>query len=502
MRPVPEFGSFREAYSEGRGQVVWTTLIADLETPVSAFLKLGDGRRFSCLFESVEGGTTIGRYSFIGLKPDLIWRCHGSRAEINRSALFDFNAFEPIDGGALDTLRDLVDRSRIDLPAGLPPMAACLIGYMGYDTVRLMERLPDGNPDVLGVPDGLFFRPTVICVFDRVEDQVTVITPVRPQSGVDARAAYEQAQARLAEIVNDFERSLPYRREPVESKAEPPEPATNMTRKQFHGMVERAKEYIFAGDIFQVVLSQRFALPFVLPPFSLYRSLRRLNPSPFLFFLDLDGFSVVGSSPEILVRLRDSQVTIRPLAGTRRRGADAAEDGELAEDLLSDPKELAEHLMLLDLGRNDVGRVARVGSVRVTERNAIEYYSHVMHIVSNVVGEIDPKYDAMDALIAGFPAGTVSGAPKVRAMEIIEELEPERRGIYAGAVGYFGASGAMDTCIALRTAVVKDGVVYVQAGGGIVADSSPEGEFQESCNKARALIRAAQEAVRFAAHRS
>ena len=502
MRPVPEFGSFREAYSEGRGQVVWTTLIADLETPVSAFLKLGDGRRFSCLFESVEGGTTIGRYSFIGLKPDLIWRCHGSRAEINRSALFDSNAFEPLDGGALDTLRDLVDRSRIDLPAGLPPMAACLIGYMGYDTVRLMERLPDGNPDVLGVPDGLFFRPTVICVFDRVEDQVTVITPVRPQSGVDARAAYEQAQARLAEIVNDFERSLPYRREPVESKAEPPEPATNMTRKQFHGMVERAKEYIFAGDIFQVVLSQRFALPFVLPPFSLYRSLRRLNPSPFLFFLDLDGFSVVGSSPEILVRLRDSQVTIRPLAGTRRRGADAAEDGELAEDLLSDPKELAEHLMLLDLGRNDVGRVARVGSVRVTERNAIEYYSHVMHIVSNVVGEIDPKYDAMDALIAGFPAGTVSGAPKVRAMEIIEELEPERRGIYAGAVGYFGASGAMDTCIALRTAVVKDGVVYVQAGGGIVADSSPEGEFQESCNKARALIRAAQEAVRFAAHRS
>jgi anthranilate synthase component 1 len=499
MRPVPDFEAFEPPYAAGRAQVVWTTLVADLETPVSAFLKLADGRRFSCLFESVEGGATIGRYSFIGLKPDLIWRSFGDRAEINRAALYDPRAFEAAQAGSLDSLRALVAESRVELPPGLPPMAACLVGYMGYDTVRLMERLTDENPDVMGVPDGLFFRPTVICVFDRVEDQVTVVTPVWPRSGVDARAAFEQACARLAEIVHDFERSLPYRREPIEAKAAAPEPESNMSREAFHAMVARAKEYIFAGDIFQVVLSQRFALPFGLAPFALYRSLRRLNPSPFLFFLDLDGFAVVGSSPEILVRLRDGQVTIRPIAGTRPRGADAAEDKHLAEDLLSDPKELAEHLMLLDLGRNDVGRVAKVGTVTVTEQNAIERYSHVMHIVSNVVGEIDPKYDAMDALIAGFPAGTVSGAPKVRAMEIIEELEPERRGVYAGAIGYFGAGGDMDTCIALRTAVVKDGMVYVQAGGGIVADSDPEAEFQESCNKARALVRAAQQAVKFAA---
>jgi anthranilate synthase component 1 len=263
-------------------------------------------------------------------------------------------------------------------------------------------------------------------------------------------------------------------------------------------MVERAKEYIRAGDIFQVVPSQRFTLPFNLPPFSLYRALRRLNPSPFLFFLDLDGYALVGSSPEILVRLRDGVVTVRPIAGTRRRGATAAEDAALAQEMLSDPKELAEHLMLLDLGRNDVGRVSRIGTVRVTEKMTVEYYSHVMHIVSNVEGAIRPGCDALDALMAGFPAGTVSGAPKVRAMEIIEELEPERRGFYAGAVGYFSADGAMDSCIALRTALIKDGRMHVQAGGGVVADSDPEAEYQESCNKARALIRAAEEAVRFA----
>jgi anthranilate synthase component 1 len=264
-------------------------------------------------------------------------------------------------------------------------------------------------------------------------------------------------------------------------------------------MVRRGKEYIFAGDIFQVVLSQRFAVPFKLPPFALYRALRRLNPSPFLFFLDFGDFAVVGSSPEILVRARDGEVNIRPLAGTRKRGATPVEDRALEEELLADPKERAEHLMLLDLGRNDVGRVAKVGTVRVTEQFEIERYSHVMHISSNVVGELDPKYDALDALVGGFPAGTVSGAPKIRAMEIIDELETVRRGIYAGAVGYFSANGSMDTCIALRTAVVKDGVMYVQAGGGIVADSDPEAEYQECRNKARALVRAAEEAVRFAA---
>ena len=502
MRSSPDFARFAEAYDAGRAQVVSTALVADLETPVSAFLKLADGRPHSFLFESVEGGTTIGRYSFLGLKPDLIWRCRGDRAEINRRARTEPDAFEPEPGGALESLRALIAESAIALPPELPPMAAGLFGYMGYDMVKLMERIPDDNPDVLGIPDGLFLRPGIVAVFDRVEDLVTVFTPVRPEPGMDAAAAYERARERLAEIVADFERSLPYRRERVELDSSLPEPSSNMSREAFHEMVKVGKDYIFAGDVFQVVLSQRFALPFKLPPFALYRALRRLNPSPFLFYLDLGGFSVVGSSPEILVRLRDGQVTIRPIAGTRPRGATQEEDRRLAEDLLADPKELAEHLMLLDLGRNDVGRVSQVGSVTVTQRNAIELYSHVMHIVSNVVGTIDPKHDAMAALAAGFPAGTVSGAPKVRAMEIIAELEPERRGIYAGAIGYFGAAGAMDTCIALRTALVKDGTVYVQAGGGIVADSDPESEYQESRNKARAVIRAAQEALDFAAGRS
>ncbi len=498
MRPGPEFEDFAPGYEGGRAQLLSTSLIADLETPVSAYLKLADGRPYSFLFESVEGGTTIGRYSFIGLKPDLIWRCSGGGAEVNRQARVDLDAFTPVEEHPLESLRALVAESRIELPPELPPMASCLLGYMGYDMVRLMERLPEDNPDALGLPNGLFSRPTVMAVFDRVEDRVTVFTPVWPNGGVDARAAYQQARERLAEVVADFERSLPYRREPAEAQAELPEPQSNMSRERFHDMVRRAKDYIFAGDIFQVVVSQRFAVPFRLPPLALYRALRRLNPSPFLFHMDFGHFAVVGSSPEIQVRLRDDQVTIRPIAGTRRRGATSEEDAALAEDLLTDPKELAEHLMLLDLGRNDVGRVAQVGSVSVTQQNTIEYYSHVMHIVSNVVGTIDPARDAMDALIAGFPAGTVSGAPKVRAMEIIEELEPDRRGIYAGAVGYFGANGAMDTCIALRTAVVTNGTMYVQAGGGIVADSSPEAEFEESCNKARALIRAAEEAITFA----
>jgi anthranilate synthase component 1 len=325
-----------------------------------------------------------------------------------------------------------------------------------------------------------------------------VVTPVWTEDGVDADTAYGRAESRLGEAVADLERSVPHEQIKRAAGGVVPEPSSNTTREAYHAMVEKAKEYIFAGDVFQVVPSQRFSVPFDLPPMALYRALRRLNPSPFLFCVNFGDFAVVGSSPEILVRLRDGTVTVRPIAGTRPRGANATEDQALADDLLSDPKELAEHLMLLDLGRNDVGRVAKIGTVKVTERNIIERYSHVMHIVSNVEGEIDPQYDAIDALVGGFPAGTVSGAPKVRAMEIIDELEHDRRGIYAGAVGYLSANGSMDTCIALRTAVLKDGVMYVQAGGGVVADSDPETEYQESCNKARALIRAAQEAVRFA----
>ncbi|MCK6450873.1 MAG: anthranilate synthase component I [Alphaproteobacteria bacterium] len=499
----PSFDDFAALYRTKRPQVVWTRLVSDLETPVSAMLKLADGRPNSFLLESVEGGAVRGRYSMIGLRPDLIWRCRGDRAEVNRRALAgDDNGFEPHGEGALDSLRAIIAESRIDaIPPNLPPMAAGLFGYMGYDMVRLMERLPDENPDTLGVPDGMFIRPTVIAIFDTIEDTVTVVTPVWPDPEVGPHAAYDRACERLKEVVLDFGRSLPHRREPLADVAELPQPTSNTTRAEYHAMVERAKEYIRAGDVFQVVPSQRFAVPFRLPPFALYRALRRLNPSPFLFHLDFGDFAITGSSPELLVRLRDGQVTIRPIAGTRRRGATPEEDKALSEDLLSDPKERAEHLMLLDLARNDVGRVARIGTVRVTEKFEVELYSHVMHIVSNVTGEIDPDYDAMDALIAGFPAGTVSGAPKVRAMEIIDELEKARRGVYAGCIGYFAANGTMDNCIALRTAVVKDGVMYIQAGGGVVADSDPEAEYQETVNKARALVRAAEEAVRFASGR-
>ena len=499
MRLSPHSDEFVRRYEAGESQVVWTTLVADLETPVSVMLKLAEGMPNSFLLESVEGGEVRGRYSIIGMKPDLIWRCRGNRAEINRSALTRANAFEPCGGDALGELRRLIDDSRIDLPEELPPMAAGLVGYMAYDTVRLMERLGNPNPDSLGLPDGVFLRPTVMAIFDSVRDVVTFVTPVRPVESVSAASAYEDAGTTLSDAVSRLEKSPFIAHARGERAPETPRPSSNMSRGAFCRMVEKAREYIAAGDIFQAVLSQRFSLPFELPPFALYRALRRTNPSPFMYFLNFDGFAIVGSSPEILVRLRDGAVTVRPIAGTRRRGANRSEDEALARELLDDPKERAEHLMLLDLGRNDVGRVAKIGSVKVTEQMVIEHYSHVMHIVSNVQGEIDPRYGAMDALCGAFPAGTVSGAPKVRAMQIIDELEPEKRGVYAGAIGYFSANGSMDTCIALRTAIVKDGTMYVQAGSGIVADSDPAAEYEESRNKANALIRAAEEAVRFAA---
>ena len=499
MRHSPAFDEFASRYQGGQGQVVWTTLVADMETPVSALLKLAGGVPNSFLLESVEGGAVRGRYSIIGMKPDLIWRCRGPQAEINRNALEGAEDYEPCAEGALKSLRALIEASRIELPEHLPPMAAGLVGYMAYDTVRLMERLPKPNPDPLGLPDGVFLRPTVMAIFDSVRDVVTFVTPVRPADGVNAERAYRGAIDVLSEATSRLETRQPHMHGLKRRPPNLPEPASNMTREGFCAMVEKAKEYIAAGDIFQAVLSQRFSLPFELPPFALYRALRRTNPSPFMYFLNLDGFAIVGSSPEILVRLRDGVVTVRPIAGTRPRGANRKEDEALAKELLADPKELAEHLMLLDLGRNDVGRVAKIGTVKVTEQMVIEHYSHVMHIVSNVQGRIDERYDAMDALCGAFPAGTVSGAPKVRAMQIIDELEPDKRGVYAGAIGYISANGSMDTCIALRTAVVKDGTMHVQAGSGIVADSSPPAEFEESCNKANALIRAAEEAMRFAA---
>ncbi len=494
----PTQAHFRSSYEAGRGTLVWTTGVADLETPVGAFLKLAHGRPNSFLLESIEGGSARSRYSIIGMDPDLVWRCRGGRAEVNRHARSAPHAFVPDDRPALDSLRALIQEAQLDLPDHLPPMLGGLVGYLGYDMVRLMERLPEKNVDSVGLPEAILIRPTVFAVFDNVKDELTLAAPIYPQPGVSAQAAWDQAQAALAQADAALVRALPHAAPPVALPPQP-EPQSNLTKAEFMAIVDRMKEYIAAGDAFQVVPSQRFTVPFALPPFALYRALRRINPAPFLFFLDFGGFAVVGSSPEVLVRLRDGTVTLRPLAGTRPRGTTPEHDRQLEAELLADPKERAEHLMLLDLGRKDVGRVAELGSVRVTESFAIERFSHVMHISSTVEGRLRPELDALDALIGGFPAGTLTGAPKIRAMEIIEELEPTRRGIYAGCIGYFAANGTMDTCIGLRTAVVKDGTMYVQAGGGVVADSTAEGEWEETRQKSRALFRAAEEAVRFAA---
>ncbi|MDQ0327294.1 anthranilate synthase component 1 [Rhodopseudomonas julia] len=495
MQVEPAFGAFEQLYGEGKAQLLYTRLVADLETPVSAFLKLAAGRANSFLLESVEGGAVRGRYSMIGLQPDLIFRAEGSQAAIARAP--DLEDFVPLDEPPLQALRTLLAESRVDVPEGLPSMGAGVFGYLGYDMVRQMERLPNVPPDSLNLPDAVLMRPQAVVVFDAVKDELTVVTPVRPTQGVAARAAYETAVNLLTEIVDALDRPL---ERGVETADVPlaSETTSNTTPEAYKEKVRRAKEYIAAGDIFQVVLSQRFETAFPLPAFSLYRALRRVNPAPFLYFLDFGGFSIVGSSPEILVRARAGKVTIRPIAGTRPRGATSAEDKRLGEELLADPKELAEHLMLLDLGRNDVGRVAEIGSVHVTDKFFLEHYSQVMHIVSNVEGDLRKDCDAIDALAGGFPAGTVSGAPKIRAMQIIDELEESKRGPYAGCVGYFTADGDMDTCIVLRTAVVKDDTIYVQAGAGIVADSDPDSEQAECVNKAKALFRAAEEARRFA----
>ncbi len=491
---------FTADYLAGRGHLVWTRAVADLETPVAAFLKLAQGRPLSFLLESVEGGASRGRYSIIGMDPDLVWRCQNGRAELNRNALAAPYGFVPETLAPLDSLRALIAEARLEVPTGLPPMAGGLVGYLGYDMVRQMESLPDKNADVLGVPDAIMLRPTLFAIFDNVTDLLTFAAPVYPRAGVSAATAWQAAQDRLAQAALALTRALPLAA-PAVDLPPMPEPTSTFTKDGYIAAVERAKDYIRAGDVFQVVPSQRFSVPFALPPLSLYRALRRISPAPFLFFLDFGAFSIVGSSPEILVRLRDNVVTIRPLAGTRLRGATHEEDQRLAAELLADPKERAEHLMLLDLGRNDVGRVAEIGTVKVTESFAIERFSHVMHIMSEVQGQLKPGLDAVDALVGGFPAGTLTGAPKVRAMQIIEELEPVRRGIYAGCIGYFAPDGTMDTCIGLRTAVVKDGVMHVQAGAGVVADSNPEAEYEETRQKARSLFRAAEEAVRFASGR-
>ncbi|KHS48447.1 anthranilate synthase component I family protein [Novosphingobium subterraneum] len=482
--------------SAGKPALIWRKLIVDTETPVGAALKLMESGRGDFLLESVQGGEVRGRYSLLGIDPDLVFRATGTRAEINRIWRHDKAAFAPLPGDALAELRALVAACRIDVPAALPSALACLVGYFGYETIGLVEKLPRAPQSDLVLPDMLFTRPTVVLVFDRLSDELFAIAPVWAEGGAPERlleAAAERidnALCKLAEPVPADARLA----EAVDVTPQPVMPAANYAR-----MVSAAKDYIEAGDIFQVVLAQRFTAPFPLPPIALYRALRRINPSPFLYFLDMPGFALTGSSPEILVRIRDGEVTIRPIAGTRPRGKTPEEDRANELSLLDDPKERAEHLMLLDLGRNDVGRVAKAGTVKVTESYTVERYSHVMHIVSNVVGQLDTnRADSVDALFAGFPAGTVSGAPKVRACEIIAELEPETRGAYAGGVGYFAPDGSIDSCIVLRTGVIKDGVLHAQAGAGIVADSNPEYEQRECELKSGALFAAAREAVRVA----
>lgn len=488
------------ALASGQAGVIWRRLIADCETPVGAAAKLMVEGRGDYLLESVQGGEVRGRYSLLGLDPDLVFRAEGDRAEINRTWRHDREAFDALPGGSLAELRALVEACRFDVPAALPPALACLVGYFGYETYGLVEKLPRPPENPLALPDMLFVRPALVLIFDRLSDELFAVAPVWPGSG-SPEATVSAAEDRIDSALRRLGEPLAE----AALDATLPEPVLQpvMAEGQYRDMVLRAKDYIAAGDIFQVVLAQRFTCPFTLPPLALYRALRRVNPSPFLYFLDLPGFALTGSSPEILVRIRDGEVTIRPIAGTRPRGKTADEDRENEVSLLADPKERAEHLMLLDLGRNDVGRVASTGSVRVTESYTVERYSHVMHIVSNVVGQLDSAHhDAIDAVFAGFPAGTVSGAPKVRACEIIAELEPETRGAYAGGVGYFAPDGNLDSCIVLRTGVVKDGMLHVQAGAGIVADSTPEYEQRECEAKAGALIAAAREAVRVAGEAS
>jgi anthranilate synthase component I len=460
-------------------------VLADLDTPLSTYLKLARGP-YSYLFESVQGGEKWGRYSIIGLPARTILRVDGTEI----SVIEDGKTVERESvADPLDFVRQFQQRYRVPPLPGLPRFSGGLVGYFGYETIRYIEpRLGDmRKPDAVGAPDILLTVSDEVIVFDNLAGKLYLIVHVDPAD----EDAHRKGEQRLDELIAGLGDMPPRHAAHVGRRTvQENDFVSAFKQKDFEQAVEKALEYIRAGDIMQVVLSQRLSIPFDAPPLDLYRSLRTLNPSPYMYYVDLDEFHIVGSSPEILVRVEEDEVTVRPIAGTRRRGKDDAEDQAMEKELLADPKERAEHIMLVDLGRNDVGRVAETGSVRVTDQMAIERYSHVMHIVSNVVGRLDDKLDAMDVLRATFPAGTVSGAPKVRAMEIINELEPTRRGVYAGAVGYLSWSGNMDTAIAIRTAVIKDGTLYIQAGAGIVADSVPRLEWKETMNKARAIFRA------------
>ena len=478
-----EFDSYRR---QGFNRIpLVREVLADLDTPLSVYLKLAN-RPYSYLFESVQGGEKWGRYSIIGLPCRTVLTIADREVCVVKDGevVEQSRVTDP-----LEFIRQFKARYRMPQSPGLPRFTGGLVGYFGYESVRYMEpRLGDmAKPDAIGVPDVVLMVSDEVVVFDNLSGKLFIVLHVNPE--IDD--AYNKAQHRLDQIVGQLGTGVP---DPALGatfdRIAESDFVSEFPRARFEAGVERIGEYIRAGDVMQVVLAQRLSVPYRASPLSLYRALRTLNPSPYMYLLNLDGFHIVGSSPEILVHLENGVVTVRPIAGTRRRGADEAQDQALEKELLADPKERAEHLMLIDLGRNDVGRVAEIGSVKVTDRMVIERYSHVMHIVSNVVGRLRDDLDAVDVLRAAFPAGTLSGAPKIRAMEIINELEPVKRGVYGGAVGYIGWSGNMDTAIAIRTAVIKDGRLYVEAGAGIVADSVPALEWEETMSKARAIFRA------------
>jgi anthranilate synthase component I len=460
--------------------------IGDIETPVGAMLKLGDEAPGNFLFESIAGGQRLGRYSFIGLEPEHWFRILDGVATVSTQA--DFSDPVSTSTEPVAALRAFVRMAAAETDTPLPPMASGAFGYVGYDMIQHVEPVDITGPDTLGVPEALLVIPRVVIVFDHIFQEILLIGRVHDGNEAEINALLDNVETRLERLPV----IPPKHQKPTEVTL-----TSNTSKDRYFEIVEQCRDYIRAGDIFQVVPSQRLSAPFSLKSISYYRALRRLNPSAFMFHMNLGAVRLVGSSPEILVRVRDGRVAIRPLAGTRPVSGDAAEDARRAEGLLADPKEIAEHLMLLDLGRNDVGRVAAYGSVEVTERFIVERYSHVMHIVSHVEGNLREGLDAVDALFAGFPAGTVSGAPKIRAMQIINEMESARRGIYGGAVGYFGWNGDLDTCIALRTAVIKDGMLHIQAGGGVVLDSVPQYEYDETLHKAGALKRAAELAATY-----
>jgi anthranilate synthase component 1 len=482
---TPARGDIGTLARAGNVVPVYREILADLETPVSAFLKIHRGP-YGFLLESVEGGEKWGRYSFLGTEPARVVRIRGRTLEIETPGGATSPTRETVDD-PLDALRRILREYRPVPVPGVPRFAGGAVGHIGYDMVRAFERLPARVPDDLGLPDACLLLAETLLVFDNMAQKIKVVSHAHTGDGESPEAAYDAAVARIDELIARLG-APPVEPAPVESV--PGEVVSNLTQAAYESAVERAKEYIRAGDVIQVVLSQRFETPLRAAPFDVYRCLRTVNPSPYMFFLAVGDHALAGASPEVMVRVEDGEVTVRPIAGTRPRGTVEREDAALAAELAADAKELAEHVMLLDLARNDVGRVARTGSVQVTERFAIERYSHVMHLVSNVRGDLAAGRDCFDAFRATFPAGTLTGAPKIRAMEIIEELEPVRRGVYGGAVGYFAFSGAMDTAIAIRFALFRSGRAYVGAGAGIVADSQPAAEHRECVNKARAMLQA------------